>query len=169
MGKSQIRILQRHAIFFFSLFLFSILSNSCCLQRLNSRRHENMGWQYYNLRSAKQTVGLTLTACHSLAECCMEQLTLTEVTHLNCLSTSRRSVLQIALIKKTVISKIEVGRWTPTFLFALRNCPGQTGVRFGFGDSLHKCHFVWRDERNTDKCVKNDFEGGANFSRLNDS
>lgn len=139
--------------FFFSLFLFSILSNSCCLQRSNSWWHENMGSQYYNLRSAKQTVGLMLTACHCLAESCI--LTLMEVTRLNCLSTSRRSVLQIALIKKrAIIPEIEVGRGRPTFLFALRNCPRQTGVRFGFGDSLHKCHFVWKDERDTDKCVK---------------
>lgn len=42
--------------------------------------------------------------------------------------------------KRTIIP--EIGRGTPTFLFALRNGLRQTGVRFGFGDSLYECHFV---------------------------
>lgn len=131
-GKSQIRSLQRHAIFFLALPLQHSVQQLLSAALKRWQRHENMGSQYYNLRSANQIVGLILTACHCLAESCMEQLTLMEVRRLNCLSRSRRSVLQIALIKKNaqLFQKFKSGEGDQHFYLRLEIVPVRPVIHY---------------------------------------
>lgn len=117
MGKSQIRILQRHAIFFSALPLQHSVQQllSAALKQLATRDHGIVVLQF----AVSQTY-------RRLNAHCVPQFgrVLHGAAHLDGGDTEyvSESVLQIALIKKknrTIIPKIEVGRGRPTFLFAL--------------------------------------------------